>query len=115
MERSGNRATLSGILRCAKVARAEEARRVPLGALLPGMQEALRGGLPVGCITEVVGPSGAGKTQLCIGALLAAAAPRPWGLHVRPLPALRALQTEPCASLLRSSCTAQTRSLGSLC
>lgn len=36
-------------------------RRVPIG--LPALDAALRGGLPGGAITELVGPAGVGKTQ----------------------------------------------------
>jgi RecA/RadA recombinase len=34
---------------------------------IPALDRALHGGLPVGTITEIVGPSGAGKTQFCLG------------------------------------------------
>jgi RAD51-like protein 1 len=53
---------------------ASQSSRVPLG--LPGIDAALRGGLPPGLVTEVVGPPGAGKSQLCLQAAVAAAAPR---------------------------------------
>eukprot|EP00959_Pyramimonas_sp_CCMP1952_P256680 5362501-Pyramimonas_sp.AAC.1 len=33
---------------------------------LPPLDEALRGGIPSGGITELVGPAGVGKTQFCI-------------------------------------------------
>ena len=64
-----------------QAARAADESRVPCGQ--PGLDAALRGGQPPGAITEVVGPSGVGKTQLCMGAVLNAAAPRPWGRQVR--------------------------------
>jgi RAD51-like protein 1 len=32
---------------------------------LPGLDDYLRGGLPVGSVTEIVGPAGVGKTQFC--------------------------------------------------
>jgi RecA/RadA recombinase len=56
---------------------ASQSSRVPLG--LPGIDAALRGGLPPGLVTEVVGPPGAGKSQLCLQAAAAAAAPRGCG------------------------------------
>lgn len=37
-----------------------------LRTLLPPLDDALRGGLPAGSVTEVVGPAGLGKTQLCL-------------------------------------------------
>ncbi|GAQ85938.1 putative DNA repair protein RAD51 [Klebsormidium nitens] len=33
---------------------------------LPSLDDALRGGVPLGSITELVGPAGVGKTQLCL-------------------------------------------------
>lgn len=39
--------------------------RVPFRTTLVGLDEALRGGLPVDSITEIVGPPGIGKTQFC--------------------------------------------------
>lgn len=43
--------------------RASEAHHLATG--LPALDAALRGGAPCGGITELVGPAGAGKTQLC--------------------------------------------------
>ena len=44
--------------------------RLPTG--LPAVDAALRGGVPAGSITEVVGPAGLGKTQLCLTLSVAA-------------------------------------------
>lgn len=41
-----------------------EVRFLPMG--LVSFDQTLRGGLPCGGITEVVGPAGAGKTQFCL-------------------------------------------------
>ncbi len=41
---------------------------------LPPLDAALGGGLPPGSVTEVVGPAGAGKTQLCLAVCAAACA-----------------------------------------
>ncbi|CAM9998836.1 unnamed protein product, partial [Phaeothamnion confervicola] len=46
---------------------------------LPTIDAALRGGLPVGMITEVVGPAGVGKSQMCLSAAAAAAMPAALG------------------------------------
>jgi RAD51-like protein 1 len=43
--------------------RAGEAHHLAFG--LRPLDDALRGGAPAGCITELVGQAGAGKTQLC--------------------------------------------------
>jgi len=40
---------------------------------LPALDAVLRGGLPCGSITELVGPAGLGKTQLCLQAAMLAA------------------------------------------
>jgi RAD51-like protein 1 len=53
--------------------RATEAHHLAFG--LPPLDDALRGGAPAGCITELVGQAGLGKTQLC--KQLAAAATLP--------------------------------------
>eukprot|EP00051_Salpingoeca_urceolata_P013295 m.166702 g.166702 ORF g.166702 m.166702 type:complete len:313 (-) comp17754_c0_seq1:536-1474(-) len=42
---------------------------------LAGLDESLHGGLPFGTITEVTGPCGTGKTQLCTMAAVVAALP----------------------------------------
>lgn len=39
------------------------AGHLPTG--LKGLDEALCGGIPFGVLTELVGPSGIGKTQVC--------------------------------------------------
>ncbi|KAL8365021.1 hypothetical protein RB595_004029 [Gaeumannomyces hyphopodioides] len=46
----------------------------------PELDRALGGGVPVGYLTEVVGESGAGKTQLLLSLLLAVQLPPPRGL-----------------------------------
>ena len=42
---------------------------------LPALDDALGGGVPTGSISELVGPAGAGKTQLCLTLAVATAAP----------------------------------------
>lgn len=42
---------------------------------LSPLDEAMRGGLPARAITELAGPAGAGKTQMCFALLLSAALP----------------------------------------
>ncbi|KAJ0978197.1 hypothetical protein J5N97_013671 [Dioscorea zingiberensis] len=46
-----------------------------LQTLLKGLDEALGGGIPPGVLTELVGPSGIGKTQFCLKLSLLAALP----------------------------------------
>lgn len=46
--------------------RAAAAQPLHLRTSLPLLDEALFGGLPAGSVTEVVGPAGLGKTQLCL-------------------------------------------------
>lgn len=46
---------------------------------LIGLDEALCGGIPFGAVTEVVGPAGIGKTQLCIMLSVLAAMPESYG------------------------------------
>ena len=42
---------------------------------LPALDKALGGGVPTGSINELVGPAGAGKTQMCLTLAVATAAP----------------------------------------
>jgi len=49
----------------------------PIPTGLPALDAILRGGLPRGLLTELVGPAGVGKTQLCLGAVAAALAADP--------------------------------------
>ncbi|CAI5996271.1 unnamed protein product, partial [Closterium sp. NIES-64] len=42
---------------------------------LPALDAALAGGLPCGAITEIAGPAGAGKTQMCMQAAVMATLP----------------------------------------
>ncbi|XP_072983086.1 DNA repair protein RAD51 homolog 2 isoform X1 [Typha latifolia] len=57
--------------------------RVRSGGHLPtslrGLDEALCGGIPVGALTELVGPSGIGKTQFCLKLSLLATLPACYG------------------------------------
>ncbi|XP_008792404.2 DNA repair protein RAD51 homolog 2 [Phoenix dactylifera] len=57
--------------------------RVRLGGHLPtllrGLDDALCGGIPFGALTELVGPSGIGKTQFCLKLSLLAALPSCYG------------------------------------
>ncbi|CAL8316552.1 unnamed protein product [Merluccius merluccius] len=46
---------------------------------LPALDDLLRGGLPLGTITEVAGPSGCGKTQMCLMLSVLATLPRGLG------------------------------------
>ena len=48
-------------------------------AHLYALDKALGGGVPTGSISELVGPSGAGKTQMCLTLACACAAPRSCG------------------------------------
>nr|XP_051226358.1 DNA repair protein RAD51 homolog 2 isoform X2 [Lolium perenne] len=61
----------------------EERVRLGGGGRLPttlcGLDEALGGGIPLGKLTEVVGPSGIGKTQLCLKLALLATLPECYG------------------------------------
>lgn len=50
-----------------------------LATTLCGLDEALGGGIPMGKLTEVVGPSGIGKTQFCLKLALLAALPEYYG------------------------------------
>ncbi|CAM0957999.1 unnamed protein product [Alopecurus aequalis] len=50
-----------------------------LATTLCGLDEALGGGLPLGKLTEVVGPSGIGKTQFCLKLALLATLPECYG------------------------------------
>uniref|UniRef100_A0A0E0KXY0 RecA family profile 1 domain-containing protein n=1 Tax=Oryza punctata TaxID=4537 RepID=A0A0E0KXY0_ORYPU len=50
-----------------------------LATTLRGLDEALRGGIPAGKLTEVVGPSGIGKTQFCLKLALLATLPECYG------------------------------------
>ncbi|CAN6331243.1 unnamed protein product [Urochloa humidicola] len=50
-----------------------------LATTLGGLDEALGGGIPMGKLTEVVGPSGIGKTQFCLKLALLAALPEYYG------------------------------------
>uniref|UniRef100_A0A804QPE5 RecA family profile 1 domain-containing protein n=1 Tax=Zea mays TaxID=4577 RepID=A0A804QPE5_MAIZE len=50
-----------------------------LATMLCGLDEALGGGIPTGKLTEVVGPSGIGKTQFCLKLALLAALPEYYG------------------------------------
>ena len=54
-------------------------RHIPTG--LPALDAALGGGIRMGIVTEIVGPAGAGKTQLCL--CLAAAALGQWPRRLR--------------------------------
>ncbi|XP_042469100.1 DNA repair protein RAD51 homolog 2-like isoform X1 [Zingiber officinale] len=57
--------------------------RALTGGYLPtrllGLDRALRGGIPFGALTELVGPSGIGKTQFCLKLALLAALPSSYG------------------------------------
>ncbi|KAK9169011.1 hypothetical protein Syun_001151 [Stephania yunnanensis] len=61
----------------------ERVRDECLGSRLPtrlrGLDDALCGGIPFGVITELVGPSGIGKTQFCLKIALLAALPTSHG------------------------------------
>ncbi|KAL6865386.1 hypothetical protein ACP4OV_016537 [Aristida adscensionis] len=50
-----------------------------LATTLCGLDDALGGGIPVGKLTEVVGPSGIGKTQFCLKLALLAVLPECYG------------------------------------
>ncbi|KAF7113649.1 hypothetical protein CNMCM5793_003005 [Aspergillus hiratsukae] len=51
-----------------------------ISTLDPALDELLNGGLPTGCLTEVTGESGSGKTQFLLSLLLAVQLPEPRGL-----------------------------------
>ncbi|KAF6231343.1 hypothetical protein HO173_010486 [Letharia columbiana] len=71
-----------------------------ISTLDPSIDEALGGGIPTSCITEITGESGAGKTQLLLTLLLSAQLPPPDGLSrptlyistEHPLPTVRLAQ-----------------------
>ena len=46
-----------------RIAKEEHGGHIPTG--LKGLDEALCGGFPFGVLTELVGPAGIGKTQVC--------------------------------------------------
>ncbi|KAG0500804.1 hypothetical protein HPP92_000876 [Vanilla planifolia] len=50
-----------------------------LRTFLKGLDDALGGGIPSGVLTELVGPSGIGKTQFCLKLALVAALPVDYG------------------------------------
>uniref|UniRef100_A0A7S3R2M7 RecA family profile 1 domain-containing protein n=1 Tax=Dunaliella tertiolecta TaxID=3047 RepID=A0A7S3R2M7_DUNTE len=52
---------------------------VPLATGLPDLDHVLRRGIPVGAISEFVGPAGVGKSQLCLMLTLLVAGPAPVG------------------------------------
>ncbi|PWA64607.1 AAA+ ATPase domain-containing protein [Artemisia annua] len=57
----------------------KEHRMGHLPTLLKGLDAALFGGIPFGTLTELVGPSGIGKTQFCLKLSLLAALPSGYG------------------------------------
>lgn len=56
-----------------------------ISTLDPTLDAALRGGIPIGCVTEIAGEAGAGKTQLLLSLLLAVQLPPPHGTGRRAL------------------------------
>lgn len=56
-----------------------------ISTLDPTLDAALRGGVPTGCVTEIAGEAGAGKTQLLLALLLAVQLPPPHGTGRRAL------------------------------
>ncbi|OAA67208.1 DNA repair protein [Niveomyces insectorum RCEF 264] len=75
-----------------------------ISTLDPALDHALAGGFPTGCLAEVVGESGAGKTQLLLGLLLAVQLPPPRGLGRKALyvAAEAPLPTTRLAQILRT-------------
>ncbi|KAJ3676382.1 hypothetical protein LUZ60_003794 [Juncus effusus] len=59
----------------------EERNKSPshLATSLRGLDDVLRGGIPFGALTELVGPSGIGKTQFCLKLALLATLPECYG------------------------------------
>ncbi|GMN24513.1 hypothetical protein TIFTF001_000586 [Ficus carica] len=55
----------------------DHAGHLPTG--LKGLDEALCGGIPFGVLTELVGPAGIGKTQICMKLALLASLPTAYG------------------------------------
>lgn len=49
---------------------------------LPDLDAALRRGIPMGAVTEIVGPASVGKSQMCHMLAWLMAAPSPHGLQV---------------------------------
>ncbi|KAH8674585.1 P-loop containing nucleoside triphosphate hydrolase protein [Tricladium varicosporioides] len=74
------------------------------------LDRVLGGGIPTGYITEVVGESGAGKTQFLLTLLLAAQLPRPQGLSSSALyiSTESALPITRLSQLLRTHCALAT-------
>lgn len=56
-----------------------------ISTLDPTLDAALHGGVPTGCVTEIAGEAGAGKTQLLLSLLLAVQLPPPHGTSRRAL------------------------------
>lgn len=56
-----------------------------ISTLDPTLDAALRGGIPTGCVTEIAGEAGAGKTQLLLSLLLAVQLAPPHGTGRRAL------------------------------
>ena len=80
-------------------------RHIPTG--LPALDAALGGGIRMGIVTEIVGPAGAGKTQLCLclaaaalGASAAAAAAAASCSSPAPAPAPPSSSSAPSSSEL---------------
>lgn len=59
---------------------AKEIEQNVISTLDDDLDKALGGGVPVGCITEFAGESGAGKTQMLLSLCLAVQLPPPYGL-----------------------------------
>lgn len=70
---AGRRLCPSPLTALQLLGRGVASRALPTG--LPNLDRALRGGLPAGTVTEVVGPPGMGKTQLCLQVTLLACMP----------------------------------------
>lgn len=73
------------------------------------LDEALGGGVPVGCVTEITGESGAGKTQVLLSLCLAAQLPEPRGLEKEALyiSTEAALSTQRLRQILNQNLTIQ--------
>lgn len=76
-----------------------------ISTLDPELDAALGGGIPTGCVTEITGESGAGKTQLLLSLLLAVQLAPPHGLGRKAMyiPTEAALSTTRVSQILASN------------
>lgn len=69
----------SEMIKSSKEKETRQRNRTFFRTSLPDLDKALHGGIPVGTLTEIAGPAGCGKTQLCIMLSLLATMPTDMG------------------------------------